>query len=767
MNSRSTYKIKIKGLVQGVGFRPFIYHLSTEHDYKGWVKNQNDGVIITLQGTNEEIQHFIAQVKSRAPAASSISSIEYMKAPAQSFTDFKIIESKNDSDEITQISPDIAVCPNCLTDIKSQPHRINYPFINCTNCGPRFSIIKALPYDRHNTTMDAFTMCTACYNEYTDINDRRFHAQPVACNRCGPHYELIYNSKHITGIQEILNISKQLISEGKIIAIKGIGGFHLMCDATNENAVTRLRQLKARGGKPFAVMFHSMTEINRYAKISEEEKQALQSWRRPIVLLREKRKLAYSINPGINKIGAFLPYMPFHYLLFDQITTPALIMTSGNYSDTPVIADNQQAFRDFKEIADAILVYNREIYNKTDDSVIRVINNHPQLIRRARGYVPDPVSIRYNAEGILATGAELKNCFCIGKGYQAIMSQHIGDLKNYETYRFYSDTIDTFRNLFKITPSLLVSDMHPDYLSTKYAEEYTETANYQNSNILTSQIPHIRVQHHHAHIASVMAEHKLDETVTGICMDGTGFGDDRNIWGGEFLISDLNTYSRYAHFAYMPMPGGDKAVEEPWRMAISFLYHAYGDDIFTVLPDFLSRKNQEDGNLMISLIKKQINTPYTSSAGRLFDAVAALLQLCTTAQYDAEGPMRLESIIDPSIHAYYDVRINREINFAPAIQQIMKDIKSSVSKSVISTKFHNTIINVIENIAMQIYHNRGITKVVLSGGTFQNAYLLENTISRLERNGLTVFTNHKVPCNDGGIALGQLAIATKRRYLCV
>ncbi|MGM0531623.1 MAG: carbamoyltransferase HypF [Bacteroidota bacterium] len=764
MKTANAYTIHIKGLVQGVGFRPFIFRLATEQRLKGWIENRNDGVMIKIQAEYKEVERFISLLRDRSPAAASIRSIQLMKSEGEDLEGFYINRSNDHSEQITEISPDIAVCPDCLKDMKFQPHRTHYPFINCTNCGPRFSIIRDLPYDRPNTTMHRFRMCQQCREEYTDVNNRRFHAQPIACNHCGPEYEYYQKGQIIRDIEKILSELKKLLYKGGIIAVKGIGGFHLMCDAGNDQSVRRLRLIKNRDQKPFACMFRNIETLRKYASVNKTEEESLTSWRRPIVLLKEHNQLSPSLNNGLDTVGAMLPYMPLHYMLFDEVDLPAIALTSGNISDEPLIVDNKTAYSHLNGLVDAFLFYNREIHNRVDDSVVRVINGEEHMLRRSRGYVPEPLELDLDAEGIFATGAELKNCFCIGKVHEAIMSQHIGDLKNYETYDFYTESVERFMHLFRLEPAYVVSDMHPDYLSTKFARNFVARKASYKQGKRNGKVKWIQVQHHHAHIASCMAEHKLDEKVLGVALDGTGYGDDGKIWGGEFLICDLSEYTRYAHFDYVSMPGGDKAVESPWRMALSFLYRAFGDELQQYGLEFLETKKPEDIKLILSMIKKNINSPLTSSAGRLFDAVSALLNLCTESGFDAEAPMRLEAIVDSQTESYYnfEMRENR-IGFIPSFKQIIDDMKQNIPPQVIAARFHNTVVHVIANLARKVREDHHINKVVLSGGTFQNRYLSETTVRLLKDMNFKVYQNKLVPSNDGGIALGQMAIAAKKR----
>ncbi|MBN2863234.1 MAG: carbamoyltransferase HypF, partial [Bacteroidales bacterium] len=625
-----------------------------------------------------------------------------------------------------------------------------YPLINCTNCGPRFSIIEDLPYDRPNTSMKSFRMCGNCERDYNNILDRRFHAQPVACNRCGPVYIYKDPFKQLPEIKDILEEVALQIHSGKIVAVKGTGGYHLMCDALNDVAVADLRIRKQRDAKPFAVMFRDLESVEHYCFVDDEEKKELTSWRRPVVILRKKTELAGSVSRGLNTTGAILPYMPLHYLLFRKLQTPAVVLTSGNISDEPVIIDDTQAGKIFKPIADSFLSYDREIINRTDDSVIRIINSKPCLFRRSRGYVPQPVDLKFNVEGILALGAEQKSNFCLGKGRQAVMSQHIGDLKNKPTYDFMLEAIKRFSKLFRFKPTCIACDLHPDYLSTKYAAELEDEF----------KIPVVRIQHHHAHIVSCMAEYGLDEKVIGVSLDGTGYGTDGNIWGSEFLIADLKTYQRFIHFDYVPLPGGDKAVEEPWRAAFSYILKYFGKEFDPLAAGLFSLVDKQKLSLVGEMLGKNINSPLSSGAGRLFDAVSALLGLCSEASFDSEPPVRLESVIEYGIREYYPFHIGKTVVFAETFRAIMEDIPTQ-PVSVISAKFHNTIAHIILEVSEQIRSISSLKKIVLSGGVFQNKYLTEKTVNLLSGNRFTVYTNNLVPPNDGGLSLGQLVIASK------
>jgi hydrogenase maturation protein HypF len=740
----------IRGLVQGVGFRPFICRMAAKHGLSGEVDNRTDGVSVIVKGDLKAIDRFSKEIMQNAPPASQIKTMEIKPAFISDYDSFKITDSKTVNDQITEISPDIAVCDECLEELGKDLYRIDYPLINCTNCGPRFTIIEGLPYDRPNTTMKHFRICENCKSEYNDIADRRFHAQPVACNSCGPYYLYKDPDICISDIKQILIKVSAQIASGKIVAIKGIGGYHLMCDALNNNTVTELRLRKQRDSKPFAVMFRDISEVRKYCCLDDAGQNELISWRRPILILEQKELLSESVNNGLNTIGAMLPYMPFHYMLFRLLDTPAVVLTSGNISDEPIIIDDTIAEKQLRHVYDCFIFFNRPVINRTDDSVLRIIDGQTSLIRRSRGYVPRPVDLNNNVNGILALGSGQKNSFCIGKGTQAIMSQYIGDLKNLATYNFFIETIDRFSDIFRFKPELVVCDLHPDYLSTRYAEILQNELN----------IPLVRVQHHHAHIASCMAEYGLDEEVIGICLDGTGFGSDGNIWGGEFFVSDLKCFRRFTHFDYVPMPGGEKVVDEPWRMALSYIYKYSGDRFGSENIPGLSSIDKQMLFLIREMIVKKINCPVSSGAGRLFDAVSSILGLCHKAAFDSEGPIRLESAINCTTNDFYPFVAGKPVTFADTIQAILDDLPGQ-KISVISAKFHNTVAQVILEVSIQMRKETLINKVILSGGVFQNKYLLEKSLSLLNRNSFKVFTNHLVPANDGGISLGQLLIASK------
>lgn len=741
----------IRGLVQGVGFRPFVYRTATRYGLKGEVNNRTDGVAVIVQGEPATVEEFSNDLLAHAPPAAHIKSIEVYPGLLREFDSFSITLSVNIDDQITEVSPDIAVCPDCLSEMDHDPRRMDYPFINCTNCGPRFSIIESLPYDRSRTSMKTFRMCPGCQSEYDEISDRRFHAQPVACDSCGPHYTYNDGAKVLYDLKSILRETAALVQAGKIVAIKGTGGYHLLCDALNEDAVRTLRHKKRREARPFAVMFRDYESLREYCYVGHEESAELTSWRRPIMILRQRRQLAPSVSSGLNTTGAMLPYMPVHYQLFRMLVTPVIVLTSGNISDEPIITDDDTAAVELGRISDAIISYNRKIINRCDDSVVRIIDNKPTLIRRSRGYVPSPVDLHLDAGNILALGAGQKNTFCLGKGKQAILSQYIGDISNLETYEFMKEALERFSLIFRFTPEAIACDLHPDYLSARLASEMSKELG----------IPLLRIQHHHAHIASCMAENRLDERIIGISFDGTGYGTDGTIWGGEFLIAGLTDFTRYTYLDPVPLPGGDAAVREPWRTAFSYLYKYFGSSFdFMSVPVF-KQAGCEKLELLAEMLDKHINSPLSSGAGRLFDAVSALLGLCTVETFDSEAPLRLESAINENTDEYYPFEAGRPVVFREMFRSILDEIRSG-NISMIPAKFHNTLAMVIIEVAEQMSRDTSIKKVVLSGGCFQNKYLLERTCYLLRGKGFQIYTNSRVPSNDGGVSLGQVVIASKR-----
>lgn len=752
----------VQGLVQGVGFRPFIYRIAKEMGIYGEVENRNDGVRIRAILTAEEKACLIRRIYREHPPVASIYRIEEVtdegeaegEMPEPVYTGFTITPSSSASDAITQISPDIAVCDACMRDRRLQPHRFRYPFINCTHCGPRFSIIRDLPYDRERTTMASFAMCPSCRKEYTSVGDRRFHAQPVACNQCGPFYYATYRQELLTDYSTLLSLTVQLLQAGEVIAAKGIGGYHLICDALNETAVTRLRTIKARETKPFAVMFRDMESLEKYVVSGEAERRCLCSWRRPIVLSERRRTLpgevlplASGIHPGLHTLGCMLPYMPLHFDWFERLATPALVMTSANRSERPIAIRPEEAEEQLGGTVSFILHHNREIHNRVDDSVVQVYAGRPRLLRRSRGYVPEPFFTRLPVEGILAFGAEKVATFALGKGDTILQSQYIGDLKNWETFRFYTGSLARFQQLFRFTPRQLVCDLHPDYLSSQEAQRMADDFH----------LPLLKVQHHHAHAAACMAEYGLSEPVLAVVWDGTGLGEDGKIWGGEFFVCEGSHYTRACHLEYVPLPGGDVASEQPWRMAVSYLTH-YALPVPETLRQRIGAVKIEQ---LQTLIGRKHLCPSTSSAGRLFDAVSSLLGICDYSTRQAEAAVLLEQAATDTEKEPYPFLLPEGENLSMQFlfEHILEDQAREVPVEVISARFHATLARVITGKIVQLSRETGIRKVVVSGGCFQNKRLTEGVQRGMETAGLTVYIPSRIPCNDSGISVGQLAIA--------
>jgi len=749
-------KVCVRGVVQGVGFRPLVYQLALRNNLKGHVFNTSGDVTITVEGLSGDMESFINQLRANPPPQSRIESIDIEEQPVEGFQGFEIRESRIRKDEYQLVSPDIATCRFCLSEIFNESERrYQYPFTNCTNCGPRFTIIEDMPYDRGNTTMRRFTMCPECSREYNDTDNRRFHAQPNACPICGPALKIIDPSGNdVTG--DPLAIAADLLKQGRILAIKGLGGFLLACDATDDRAVDLLRKRKKRGFKPFAVMVSGIEEAKRYCDISREEEGLLTSPQSPVVLLKNRASsngMSFLVAPNTIYIGIMLPYTPLHHLLLEKTARP-LVMTSGNISEEPIAAGNEEALKRLSGIADYFLIHNRDICSRYDDSVAMVVNHKARIVRRARGFAPYPIHLTYISASILACGAEVKNSFCLTRETHAFLSQHIGDLENLETLEHFEDTIRLYKTLFHIEPEIIAHDMHPDYLSTRYALDFAKT----------NGLRCVPVQHHHAHIVSCMADNGVTEPVIGVAFDGTGYGEDGAIWGGEFLLADYSGFKRLAHFEYVPLPGGKAAIERPYRMALSYLFKIFGDDTFSLDLPFLKNADRDEMDLIRTQIKRRINAPYTSSCGRLFDAVSALLNIRRESDYEGQAAVELEAVADISVDKGYPFEIMEEkgirvVSFDGTVKAIVEDIAGGIPASEISGRFHATIADVILTVCRGLVEETKIEKVALSGGVFQNRLLVERTIKRLESGGITVLTHHDVPANDGGIALGQAVIA--------
>ena len=780
MIQQKAYRIYINGIVQGVGFRPFVYNLAIHYALNGWVRNTSGGVEIEVTGPEDQLEQFLVSLENDTPPLAQVDSLRFETIPFDGHKTFEILQSRADAVGFQPISPDVSICDDCLEELFSPAdRRYRYPFINCTNCGPRFTIIKDIPYDRPKTTMVDFGLCQPCKEEYENPRDRRFHAQPVACPQCGPHVWLEYanqTGKKPTAVEDdaILEIQR-LITEGKIAAVKGLGGFHLACDAENSSAVGRLRKRKDRPSKPLAVMMPDLKTIHKHCLLSAAEKKLLSSPQRPILLLNKRpgSKLPDILAPGQETLGVMLPYTPLHYLLFStndkypKAPFSVLVMTSANISGNPILSHNQPVREQLNSIADAYLFHNRDIHIHCDDTVTRIPplytdeTSFSYPVRRSRGFSPFPLRLPKKSPPVLGVGGELKNTFCLTKEDYAFLSQHIGDLKNFETLTSYEVSITHIENLFRIEPEMIIYDMHPDYLSTRYAINRSTH----------SAVPAIPVQHHHAHITSCLADNLYhgEEPVIGIAFDGIGYGEDDLIWGGEFLIADYQGYTRAGQLKYFPLPGGDTAIREPWRMALSALHSCelpweehyppvkYAASLSAKVPDLS----------LLGVLKNQlntrINTPLTSSIGRLFDAVASLIGICHSITYEGQAAIELEAIADPNEQGIYPFIITPENIFdpGPMLKVILEEITQQVRGSTISARFHNSLAEMVLHMATRLRDEYHLNQVALSGGVWQNMTLLTKSVPKLEAADFQVFLHQRVPPNDGGLALGQVVIGQR------
>ncbi len=746
--------VKVRGIVQGVGFRPFIYQLANGKGLSGWVQNRSDGVEIEISGPHDAVESFIADITAKAPPLAKIVGVETSELPPAAVEGFRIIASSAGMARSTLISPDVCTCADCRRELFDPANRrFRYPFINCTNCGPRYTIIRDIPYDRDKTTMARFAMCPECGAEYRDPFDRRFHAQPNACWKCGPQVWLEdAGGNRLCERDDAVRRTVELLDQGLIVAVKGLGGFHLAVGAADEKAVSRLRGLKIREEKPFAVMFASLEDIRACCSVDAAEEALLLSPARPIVLLGRKPGcpgIAPSVAPKNHFLGAFLPYAPLHFLLLEDAPYRALVMTSGNQSDEPIVMENSEARLRLRGIADFFLLNDRDIYIRCDDSVTRVLAGTTRPIRRARGYVPVPVFLKEAAPPVLGTGAELKNTVCLTRGREAFLSQHIGDLENLETLNSFEHTIRHLERILEIRPELIVHDLHPDYLSTQWA--------------LRRDMPLLAVQHHHAHIAAVMAERGLDGPVIGLAMDGTGYGSDGTIWGGEVLAVDGRGFERLGHFRRVLLPGGARAIKEPWRMGLSYLWSIDPEGVEARFGDILSHWPERERKIVLQMLSHRLNSPVTSSCGRLFDAVAAICSIRCSVNYEGQAAIELEQAIEPDDGAYRGIIAPAEngklvIDPFPMVAAAVEDLRQGLSPGKISARFHNGMVQILAEAASVAARGRGLETIALSGGVFQNAYLSERLERELSALGFEVYTHVEVPANDACIALGQAFI---------
>jgi hydrogenase maturation protein HypF len=736
----SRRQIRIRGIVQGVGFRPFVYNLARRLGLAGYVLNSSAGVMVEVEGAPDALDRFVESVRGEAPPLARIEEILVVEIDPLGERDFAIRESQTQEGEFVLVSPDVATCPDCYRDF-SDPlnRRYGYAFTNCTNCGPRYTIIQDIPYDRPNTTMAGFRMCAACQAEYDDPGNRRFHAQPNACAECGPQ------------LSAPIAEAQRHLSDGLILAIRGLGGFHLACDPRNDRAVRLLRERKRRSDKPLALMARDLAAVEMFCVVSDDDRRALTSPRRPIVILpsRPDSGISATVSPGNNTIGVMLPYTPLHHLLFAGAPYDALVMTSGNLSEEPIVTANPEALERLRPLADWFLLHNRDIFMRADDSVVRTFEGVERVLRRSRGFVPQAIDLGMEVAEILACGAELKNTFCLSKGRYAVLSQHIGDMENYETLVFFEETLANLKKLFRVEPRAVAHDLHPQYLSTQFAQRIPE-------------LPKIGVQHHHAHVASCMAENGLRGKVIGVALDGTGYGTDGKIWGGEFLVADYSGFERRAHLRYVPLAGGDAAVRQPWRPSLAYLADTFGPG--AEFPELALWRDvpETQRRLVRSMIAQGVNTIETSSCGRLFDAVASVIGLRQQISFEGQAAIELETIAADGVADAYPFSLAGDtVDFRPAIERIVGEVRASIPAPVIAARFHNTVAEAVVEVCRRLRAEERLNRVCLSGGTFQNMKLLARTLAGLQRLDFEVFIHAQIPPNDGGIALGQAVIATE------
>ncbi|WP_022664923.1 carbamoyltransferase HypF [Desulfospira joergensenii] len=765
-------RLEISGVVQGVGFRPFLYGLAMDHGLVGQVSNTAAGVDAVIEGPLEAIEDFIRDIREKPPLLARVDRVVSKDTPVRGFSGFSIVKSRASNARSTLISPDVCTCADCLAEMRNpDDRRFEYPFINCTNCGPRFTIIRDIPYDRPKTSMHSFQMCSQCQKEYENPLDRRFHAQPNACPQCGPRVFLTDNQgKELPVNQgsrdgEIIAEAGNLLRQGHILGIKGLGGFHLAVNAADDGAVQRLRKLKNRPHKPFALMARSASSLSDHVHLSGQEKELLFSFHRPIVLLEKKDPssnagLSQALAPMNTCLGVMLPYTPLHFLLLEKGPS-ILVMTSGNRSGEPLSIDNDDALDAFSHIADYFLLHDRDIYFRADDSITRIQAGKQRFIRRSRGFSPLPVELAMDLPPILGCGAGLKSIICLTRGRSAFLSQHIGDLENRKITDYFVRSMDHLKKILDIEPVLAAHDLHPGYFSTQYAE-----------NLAEKGLELCGVQHHHAHAVSCMAENHMDGEVIALVLDGTGYGIDGHIWGGEVLTCTHGDFQRKAHLSYVPMPGGDAAVLEPWRMTASMLFQAYGRDFLDMDLEYIREMDRGKLEFICQMMEKNLNSPLTSSAGRIFDAVSSLLCIRHQISHESQAAMELEAVAagdESGTGRAYDFTLESaasetllEINLIPCLRQITGDLARGVPLARISRKFHGTLVKAFVRAAGKTAEQTGLDRVVLSGGVFNNNIILTQMIRSLEEIGLRVYTQSKVPCGDGGISLGQVVSAGAR-----
>jgi hydrogenase maturation protein HypF len=757
--------IRVSGIVQGVGFRPFVYRLARSLDLSGSVRNHSGGVEIHVEGDADTLRKFLQQLVEQAPPAALITGVESTEEALTGLSDFRIVESETRSGLFTQVSADLALCDDCRRELlDSNNRRYRYPFINCTNCGPRFTIIRGVPYDRPDTTMMGFKMCPTCADEYRDPQNRRYHAQPVACPECGPQLSFWENAgdswQHAHDRDHALLAAVHALQNGRIVLIQGIGGFHLAGDARSAEVVRKLRRRKRREEKPFAVMFPSVSAVKRECVLNEVEQAALTSVSAPIVLLKRKSSscVAEAVAPRNPLLGALLPYSPLHVLLMDAFKGP-LVMTSANFSEEPILYELEAALRDMRHVADAALVHDRPIHMFADDSIVRCVSEVPRVLRRARGYVPKAIEVAPPFRvPVLAFGADMKNTFCLGSDRAAILSPHLGDLESEAAVHAEQAALDHYLRLFGDHVRVVACDLHPDYSTTRLAEEWSAR----------NGVPLIRAQHHHAHLAACLAENHYPGPAVGLCLDGTGYGTDGTIWGGEVLIGDFNSFTRVGHLRPVPMPGGEAAAREPWRMAVSWLRETCGDSLWSLniplIHELLHQKSDPERQLLFNPELMARVYLRTSSAGRLFDALSALLGFGLRKQFEGQAAMELECLVSETPRLPYAYEIERSeqallFDPRPMFAEVVQDLQRGIPADEIAGRAHETIARAFSEIAIEVAKEAELQTICLSGGCLQNAHLLARCEESLSRAGLRVLTHREVPANDGGISLGQACIA--------
>jgi len=748
-------KIWVGGIVQGVGFRPFVYTLAQRNQLTGWVRNTSGGVEIEINGAPEGVQTFLHTLRHNPPPLARIDQLRHEDCPPDHYTGFSILASQAQDEQFVPISPDVAICADCRREL-FDPHdrRYRYPFINCTNCGPRFTIIQDIPYDRPKTTMSGFALCRACHDEYENPLDRRFHAQPVACPDCGPQLWYERGGRRQGRGEEALQLARQALRAGQIVAVKGLGGFHLACDAAHPTAAGELRRRKKRSDKPFALMAFDLEAVKQYCHVTTEEAALLQSPQHPIVLLERRADavLHPEVAPGQTTLGFMLAYTPLHLLLLEPAPgfPAALVMTSGNLSEEPIAYEDDEGRQRLENLADGFLLHDRPIHMRTDDSVARRVNGRTYLLRRARGYAPEPLALPVATPPTLAAGAELKNTFCLTRQQYAFLSHHIGDLENYETLRSFESGVTHFERLFRLRPEQIACDLHPDYLASRYAQR----------RAAEEGLPLVTVQHHHAHLAACLADNgwASGEAVIGLSFDGTGLGTDGAVWGGEVLLGGYSGYRRCYHLKYVPLPGGDQAVRKPARMALAHLWAAGLDWETDLLP--VQALCYEERMVVRTQLERRLNAVPTSSMGRLFDAASALAGQRQVASYEGQAAIEFEACADRSEPGAYEFDIQGEtIDPAPLWLALLNDWRAGLPVATLSARFHNGVVQLVRQVCARLRSQTGCEVVALSGGVWQNTLLLERTLQALEQDNFTVLWHRQLPANDGCIAVGQAMVA--------